>query len=194
MTIIRGHTERLENEAQNSVAAINESATRIIDLSDKAAQIERLADGRDESTPVRLDTSIIDIVQSLRCEFPETAFITHDLPAVRCGSATETVVRNLAENAALHNTNDDPTVTIEAALEGETVRITVSDNGPGIAPIEQQTLQSGSETPLQHGSGIGLWLVNWAVGILGGTVEFAENHPAGSVVTVRVPVVEPTDG
>jgi PAS domain S-box-containing protein len=190
MTIICGHTERLDGEKDGSVAAINESATRLVDLSEKAAQIERLADGHNESSPVRLDTSIIDIVQSLRCEFPETEFITPDLPTVRCGSAIETVVRNLVENAALHNTNGDPTVRIEATAEDETVQIAVSDNGPGIPAIEQQTLQRGSETPLRHGSGIGLWLVNWAVGALGGTIEFVEDHPTGSIVMVRLPIVD----
>lgn len=194
MTVIRGHAEGIAGEYREPAGAIAESATRVMDLSDKAAQIERLAEGDDGDPPaVCLSATVEDTVRSLRDEYPGTSFVVRDLPAVAFGSPAGTAIHNLVENAAEHNTNEEPRVTIEAALEGEAVRVSVADNGPGIPPIERRVLQGDGETPLRHGSGIGLWLVNWTVELLGGSIEFAENEPAGSVVTLRLPVLDPDE-
>jgi sensor histidine kinase regulating citrate/malate metabolism len=48
-------------------------------------------------------------------------------------------------------------------------------------------LDSGTETALQHGSGLGLWLVKWGTEIVGGSVSFDRNEPTGTVVTATVP-------
>lgn len=193
MTLIRGHAEGLDTDGDDGPAnAIADSARRVIDLSEKAARIERMVDESDEGEEpetVSLSATVTETVRSLRQEYPGTRFDVRELPAVDCPRPVAAAVRNLVENAAQHNTNDDPVVTIEAAVEGgDTVRITVTDNGPGIPPVERRVLGIDEETPLEHGSGIGLWLVNWAITTLGGTVEFDANEPTGSVVTVRVPL------
>jgi len=46
----------------------------------------------------------------------------------------------------------------------------------------------GTETPLRHGSGIGLWIVKWGIDHLGGRISFAEREPQGTTVTVAVSV------
>ncbi|MFC6904377.1 histidine kinase N-terminal 7TM domain-containing protein [Halalkalicoccus tibetensis] len=190
MTVVRGHAVGIADDHRDHASAIEESATRVMDLSDKAAQIERMAEGSDEDPPaISLDSTIANTVESLRSEYPRTTFVVGELPAVACGSPAGTAIHNLVENAAEHNTDDEPTVTVEAAVEGEAVRISVTDNGPGIPPVEREVLEAGGETPLRHGSGIGLWLVSWTVELLGGTIEFAENDPTGSVVTLRLPVL-----
>ncbi|WP_122090033.1 histidine kinase N-terminal 7TM domain-containing protein [Halalkalicoccus subterraneus] len=188
MTVIRGHAEGLDDEHGET---IEESASRVIGLSEKAAKVERMATDDEEAEPIDLADAVGDALQSLEEEHPETAFTVGDLPGVGCRSTVGTAVLNLIENAAEHNTNPDPKVRIEATREGSEVRITVADNGPGIPPIERNVLENDSETPLRHGSGIGLWLVSWAVDTVGGSVEFADNEPTGSVVTLRVPLIEP---
>lgn len=194
MTVVRGHAEGIADEHRDDASAIAESARRVMDLSDKAAQIERLAEGDDGDPPaMRLDGSIANTVESLRSEYPETSFVIGDLPAVACGSPAGTAIHNLVENAAEHNTNEEPRVTIEATVEDDVVRVSVADNGPGIPAIERRVLRIDGETPLRHGSGIGLWLVNWTVELLGGSIEFAENDPTGSVVTLRLPLLDPDD-
>lgn len=190
MTVIRGHAGQLEDEHS---AVIEDSATRVIDLSDKAARVERMATGEEDMTQIALDDAVVDAVRSLEREYPETTFTVAELPAASCRSPVASAIYNLVENAAKHNTNPDPEVRIEATRGGETVRISIMDNGPGIPSIEREVLRNGSETPLHHGSGIGLWLVNWAVGTVGGSIEFTGNDPTGNVVTLRVPVVKPDE-
>lgn len=55
----------------------------------------------------------------------------------------------------------------------------------GNADHERAVILSGEETPLQHGSGVGLWLVKWVVRNVGGTLSFADGP--GTTVEVELP-------
>jgi two-component sensor histidine kinase len=52
-------------------------------------------------------------------------------------------------------------------------------------------LETGRETPLEHGEGLGLWLVNWIVTGLGGTVT--ANTDDGTTVRLSLPVADEED-
>jgi PAS domain S-box-containing protein len=86
-----------------------------------------------------------------------------------------------------HSDSDDPAVEIALEQTDDGASIEVRDNGPGIPDREQTVLLEGEETPLQHGSGVGLWLAHWGVTRLGGTLSFTENEPRGSIVRVYIP-------
>jgi signal transduction histidine kinase len=106
----------------------------------------------------------------------------------------ETVVRNIVENALEHNDSEQPTVDVNVFREGETVIVRVADDGPGIPPAEYEVLGESSETQLQHGSSLGLWLTYWLVSAMDGDIEFGSNKPRGSVVTLRFQAAdEPVD-
>jgi sensor histidine kinase regulating citrate/malate metabolism len=51
--------------------------------------------------------------------------------------------------------------------------------------MEVETLRAGDETPLQHGQGIGLWIVYWCVRNLRGSIDF--EYDDGNVLTVTLP-------
>jgi signal transduction histidine kinase len=73
------------------------------------------------------------------------------------------------------------------------VTIEVSDNGPGIPEQDRNVLKEGRETALEHGSGLGLWLVYWVVDKSGGVLGFDENEPRGSIVTVELDAAAPPE-
>ena len=50
-------------------------------------------------------------------------------------------------------------------------------------------LAAGTERPLRHGQGIGLWLVNWVVTEAGGRVSVEDREPTGTVVEAALPTV-----
>ncbi|OYR71958.1 hypothetical protein DJ78_03990 [Halorubrum ezzemoulense] len=55
-------------------------------------------------------------------------------------------------------------------------RVRVEVRNPGSIPDhELRCFRERGETPLAHGSGLGLWLVRWIVESAHGTVEFAND-------------------
>jgi signal transduction histidine kinase len=121
-----------------------------------------------------------------------------DLSAGLSGPAVVTVsplitaaVNNVVENAVEHTDNPVATVTVGLRVTEDAVVFAVADDGPGIPPNELEIIESGSETPLQHSSGLGLWLVHSIVTESGGRVEHDENEPTGSIVRFVFPRHEP---
>lgn len=94
---------------------------------------------------------------------------------------------NLVENALRHDTVDEPTVRVAvspAVGDREAVRFEIRDTNDRIA-LEIDTLRAGTETPLQHGEGVGLWISYRCVRELRGEIDF--DYDDGNVVTVTMP-------
>ena len=79
-------------------------------------------------------------------------------------------------------------MTVAARADGSSARIEVGDSGDGIPSHELGVIEEGKETDLEHGSGIGLWLVEWGATALGGDVSY-ETGPEGTTATVELPAV-----
>lgn len=102
-------------------------------------------------------------------------------------SVLESLLHQLLENAIQHSDGTDTQVTLEATQHGQEMRIAVTDNGPGIPEHEVASLHSGSESSLEHGSGLGLWLVKWGIVRLGGELTF-DPRGQGTTVTMTLPL------
>jgi signal transduction histidine kinase len=96
---------------------------------------------------------------------------------------------NLLDNAQRH-TPPGTCITVAAAGDAAAVRLTVADNGPGVAPQDRERitrrfarLDSSRGTP---GHGLGLNLVVAVAQAHGGTVAIDDNQP-GSRVTMTLP-------
>ena len=85
------------------------------------------------------------------------------------------------------------TVTVKPGCRPEWFVIVVADEGPGLPPDERITLQGNSETPLQHGSGLGTWLVRFVVEQFGGRVSVETHEVRGSVVKLHLPIPDEDD-
>jgi signal transduction histidine kinase len=66
------------------------------------------------------------------------------------------------------------------------VDVRVTDEGPGMPRSEADVLVHGEETPLNHGQGLGLWLVRSIVAQAGGWVS-VDVTDAGTAVTLHLP-------
>jgi two-component system sensor histidine kinase HydH len=74
-----------------------------------------------------------------------------------------------------------------SAAEGG-VNVSVSDNGPGIAPERLASIFDPFFTTKTEGSGLGLWIAQQIVTAHGGTLQ-AQNRPSGgAMVTMRLPL------
>ncbi|MFB6200408.1 MAG: sensor histidine kinase [Halorhabdus sp.] len=156
----------------------------------KARQIEEAMDTAEEGLyAIDVVGSIERIIDDLGDDYPEATIRTSlpDEQHVIGIQSLETAIRNVVENALEHNDSDDPVVEITTETDdtGRTV-LTVMDNGPGIPEYEQQIFTAGQdETSLEHGSGIGLWLVYWIVEKSGGELEFDKAYEEGARVRLR---------
>ncbi len=70
----------------------------------------------------------------------------------------------------------------------ENAEIRIADNGPPIPDVETAVLDQGSELDsTYHGSGTGLWVMQWCASSLGGNLTFETNSPRGNVVCLSLP-------
>jgi len=173
-------------------ALVREAAEDLLSLAERARELHSYATaGRD---PVRLDPAAMlgDIREAARSDHPGADLTVgvdtdRDLAA---GEAVRAAVVELVENALEHDPDPGTSVEVSARDDGGDVVITVADDGPGVDGMERAAVETGRESPLSHGSGLGLWFVNWAVTRYGGSFRVAarEDGP-GTVATVRLPGV-----
>jgi len=173
-------------------AMVERAAEDVISLADRAREIHAAA--QTDRDPVRID--VADLFADLRDEFTDThpeATVERAVETTRdvvAGSELDGALAELVTNALAHDPAPDTTVTLAARDDGDEIVVTVTDDGPGINEMERAVVESGTESPLEHGSGLGLWFVNWVVTRYGGSFRIASRgETAGTVATVRLPAV-----
>jgi PAS domain S-box-containing protein len=174
---------------------IERIAADLLTTSERARELERYA--RRERTPERLDPEALlaGVVDAKRDRWPAATIRlsvrTDEGTGICAGAELERAVEELVENAVKHDPSPEPRVAVEAEADGEWVRLVVADDGPGIDGMESDVVDAGTETPLEHGSGLGLWLVNWVVTRYGGSFSIeAEPDGSGTTATLRLPRIE----
>ncbi len=200
MNILLGLGDRIGDGEADDAAALGEhvsdTAAALIELSEQARDLERYT--RRVRDPQRLppEPLLADVVADYRERFPSaTIDATVDTDRRFCvGPELERAVAELVENALKHNPAPEPWVRLSVDDDGEWIVLTVDDDGPGIAEMETEVIANGQEEALEHGSGLGLWLVNWIVTRYGGSFQIRANEGGeGSVATVRLPGIGPDD-
>jgi signal transduction histidine kinase len=183
-----------DHNSKQRAQKTQEEALEIEEFSNKIrAVLDVFKQGRNGPDPVRLDTIVYQCVDSARTNHPEVTVHGDSVSdSLYVHSIMNDVLLNVIENAVQHNDNPDPQVWVDVETTNGSVRITVKDNGPGINDEEITLLREGTETPLEHGTGLGLALVVWGTEIIGGEVTFEDNDPTGAVVTLSVPVLSRT--
>ncbi|QLH80788.1 ATP-binding protein [Halosimplex pelagicum] len=195
LTVILGSASEIERRADDPLAEqarLTLSAARDLErLSDRAQLVERAFD--DET-----DRQVVDIADLSRSvataarETADSATITTDFPdrlPVLAGGALEAAVENLVSNAVVHG-GDAPDVRLVGRRAGDMAEIEVADDGPGIPDAERAVVfEDRPLTQLSHGTGLGLWLVKWAVESCHGRIDY-ERVDGETVVRVTLPAVD----
>ncbi|MFT4921840.1 MAG: signal transduction histidine kinase [Haloarculaceae archaeon] len=190
---IRGFAEPIRDEDLPA----DESAQYFEQIATIASNLADIAHTTDRSERVMTESSL----QRERCELVELAEAVADAsaceqvtvdarePAVVIQSDRDVirlVLDELVDNAVAHSDRETPAVDIRIREAESGATLEVRDDGPGIPAAERAVLVDGEETPVKHGSGIGLWMVYWAVTRLGGQLAFRENEPRGSIVVIHL--------
>ncbi|GGL42697.1 hypothetical protein GCM10009037_27810 [Halarchaeum grantii] len=110
-----------------------------------------------------------------------------DVPPVRSGGHLDRAIAALVDNAIRHTEAQTPRVRVSAEHADDVVALTVRDHGPGLPERERRLLTGDVEvTPLDHGSGLGLWLVRWITTAYDGAVTYEERPDGGSDITLEL--------
>jgi DNA-binding response OmpR family regulator/anti-sigma regulatory factor (Ser/Thr protein kinase) len=114
------------------------------------------------------------------------------LPAWFDGALLDKVILNLLSNALKFTPEGGRiTVSIQPAEQGQAVRISVADSGPGIAQADQphvfEWFYQGAQRPGTKGSGMGLALAHSLARLHQGQLTFSSQPGQGSIFTVTLP-------
>lgn len=191
--LVVGYVDEMETRLPESDAYLaeraREAATDLLDLSEKARDLERTVSESTGRETVAATAVVERVAARLRETYPR-ADVTVDADQAEAlvldRSLLDTALWHLAENAVVHSDRETPRVEFGVALETDAVRVTVADDGPGIPSVEHAVLDETAETSLAHGSGLGLWVVHWTVELSGGDLAFDERDPRGTRVTVTL--------
>ncbi len=183
-------------------AMMDRQVTHMVRLIDDLLDIARIGGGKLElkkewvslrevlASAVETSLPLIETFRHrLAQELPDPALMV-EVDATRLAQ----VVANLLNNAAKY-TPPGGRITLSATVEGQSVLITVADNGIGIPADAIDSVfdmfnQVGRHKDRAHGGlGIGLSLVRQLVAMHGGSVQAASGGAgAGSIFCVRLPL------
>ncbi|MFB6297251.1 MAG: PAS domain S-box protein [Salinirussus sp.] len=204
MNIIRGRAELLGesldgDEAGTGIQAhvrkIEDRVDALATLSEKAGTVRSLF--RDEP-PADVAYDLTELLEDVVAEFSvahPAASVTLDDPDTvyaQVDSRLRMALAELLDNAIVHSDQPVPEVTVTAGpsserQSGEWIDIEIADNGPGIPEHEWDAIEQGEETPLNHGTGLGLWIVHWTVSLFGGEVSLEDDSSRGARVILSLP-------
>jgi signal transduction histidine kinase len=201
ITILRGHLELLD---AGDPADVEETRALLLDELDRTGRLVDdlvlLAKARrpDFVVPAPVDLGrllrgVLDKARGLgqrRWQLDEVAEQTAVLDAQRI----EQALLQLASNAVRY-TPPGGVIAFGCAVEGDTLRLWVRDEGQGVAPEDHQRIferfgraRSGRG---DEGSGLGLSIVQVIAEVSGGTVRLDSRRGAGARFTVELPWVRP---
>lgn len=216
LNVIQGFHQKIaarSDERTTEYVSRAETATQsLLSTAETARNVQT-----DLSGGTQTEQSIPDIVEPIaervRKTYPDVTVEVEILDAVtvRAREALGTALRELVENACEHT---GPATTVEIAVErdgaaggagaagavetagaagvagaaGSTVTVTITDDGPGIPEGELSVIDTGRETRVRHGSGLGLWFANWVVTDSGGDICIDADD--GTTIDVTLPVSE----
>lgn len=190
LTAIQMIGEHLHDVVEDSyvdyVEVLLDACETLLSVADKAHAANRVLDV-DEVVVDSVDVakSIDTIVEEIEASHQDAVIQVDALG----GTVHQTVpeafsesVRNVVENALVHNDSEPPLVSISVSELADGLEVVVEDNGPGIPEHERSVVRTGSESPLEHGSGIGLWLVKWSMNVADGDVFFEDTADGTRVI------------
>jgi signal transduction histidine kinase len=207
VTSIYGGAELLVRRIDDRVADARELAH---DIADEARRLHRIVEdllvlsrlerGVDlrRRDPVLLHHLVRRVVNGEARRRPGiryTVDVEPGLPAVSGDEAyLEQIVRNLLSNAAKFGPPDGE-IRVRVDRADDRVRLRVSDDGPGFAPGEEESVfelfyRAASTANTTPGAGIGLYTVRALATAMGGAA-WAETHPEGGAeLTIALPILE----
>ena len=192
--------EDLDPHQRDLVERIAAAATRMSGLSEELLATVSAADEA-PGTPVDVLTLVDELVSRHRLLRPTHGIEVREEVALEPGSRPrvlgdqarlQRVLDNLVGNAVKFSPPNG-SVTVSVALQGDSVLISVADEGPGIDPAEHDAVfepfHRTAAAAAVPGTGLGLAIARQIVGRHGGTITLRSEPGLGATFTVTLPVM-----
>lgn len=201
LNVILSHAELLEFGVDKKLArhvdGIMEAVDNLSQLSKKGRHVDDVLAEEDQALePVDVSGVVEECLQEFRKRFPDIE-IRLKAPAsiwILADHRKEVLIENLFETSIKQTDPQATEIDVTITEDDEWVKIRVSDNGQPIPPAEMKAVTNGVETPVEHGTGLRLWLVKWLVERYGGELVIEERHPRGNLITIRLRKATPPMG
>ena len=198
MNVVVGHAEMLlqsdDDRVTKHAETIRQKALSLVNLGDKVRTIDQQLHGVDRQLrQINIAQIVREEISTIHDEYPGVIIRSRiDETSIIGNTLIRTAVRNVLDNSIVHNDNSCPEIEVAVDRRHETnrVQIAIRDNGPGIPEGERRAITNEAETPLEHISGLGLWLVKWIVDGMDGSLSISQNTPRGTIVTLSFPAAD----
>ncbi len=197
---VEGLLDGVANTPEKQQAYLRTIKTKAEEIQRMVSQIFQYSKMDLENYPLNMERLQLDseIAALLEVVAPEYAakgleVQTEQLDAVRVQADAELVRRilvNILDNSLKYKTAERGHVAVRLIANGDTARLTLADDGPGVAPDALPKLFDVfyRSDPSRHnpnqGSGLGLAIVAKAVQRMGGQVSARANTPHGLVIDI----------
>jgi two-component system, sensor histidine kinase and response regulator len=174
---------KVDAQVLEHLALLHRRAERMEMLLDASAAYARSEEDAAQVERVEIAVLVADIVASLE---PGPGFVvtySGEIVAIETDRASlERVLSNLIGNAIVHHDRESGSVEVRARQADDVIEFCVADDGPGIAPQQQERIFAAFHTLAPRDevetSGIGLTIVRRTVEAVGGTVWVESAPPA----------------
>ncbi|MBQ2751055.1 MAG: GHKL domain-containing protein, partial [Oscillospiraceae bacterium] len=200
---IIGSAELMENgivkeeDVPGFVGRIRKEASRLVMLIDDIIRLSQLDEGADMPHE---DVSMLALAQEVRETLADAAKMKNISLNVSGDDGVINGVRrllyeiiyNLCDNAIKYN-NPDGSVEVSITEDEGTVRLSVQDNGVGIAPEHQEKIferfyrVDKSHSKQSGGTGLGLSIVKHAVQYHHGKIDISSEFGKGTLFLIEIP-------
>jgi len=195
LTKLRGYVDLLASDTETDTreqraATIRDILDKWEGMANKTQELQNILTSESALASYQSAQQIAQDIQAKKEDEYANANITitadHDLES-QIPSELDKAISELVENAITANDTEHPSVQISVSQSDERwVEVCVSDTGPGLPEMEKNLLETGEETPLSHGQGLGLWMVRSLVTRAGGSIS-VETSGDGSEIRLEVP-------
>jgi signal transduction histidine kinase len=196
MAVVLGWAETLhdhvDEDGTEALERVIRKANHVVELTDISRDFvdTMTGEGDLELQSVALREHLELELEAVRDSYPHADVrVVDGIPSVsvRANGMLSSVFRNLLNNAVQHSDEEAPTVTVDADVREETVRVRVADDGPGIPDDRKELVFGKGERGLDsEGTGVGLYLVQTLLEQFGGDVWVEDNEPTGAVFVVEL--------
>lgn len=195
ISVVKGFAKRLDEQIENDELSeysgkVVEKASQIEMLTEEASTIRDIINEEFEpdTEPISVNDVVCEAIGSCIPDFDSAnvGIECTDGLSVRAGQYLQVAFEALIDNGLRYNDSDQPTVMICGhKTDDNRVHISITDNGVGISPTERKIVTGDKQrSPLEHGSGLGLWVSKWIIESYQGTIDI-HRRPTGKGTVVE---------